>query len=181
MSTPSPDSETVYSCARFTVHEVPVTLPSGEQVIKPIIRQNGAVVIVPELPDGRIVMIRNYRYSLGKTLLELPAGTMEPNEDPLETAVRELQEETGYVAGSIKAVQPFYAAPGNCNEQMHLFIARDLTQGPPKRELGEQIENEILDWETIAELLQANQIEDAKTLIGVMMYDRFYRQQKSPR
>lgn len=155
---------------RFAVHEIRTVLPDGTRHCKQVIRQPGAVVILPLLPDDRVLMIQNHRLTVGQTLLELPAGTMERDEPPEQTAARELVEETGYQAGQLQFVQSFFAAPGNCDEQMHLFVARNLRAGPPRREVGEQIDNLVTDWDQIRRWLADGSIRDAKTLIGLLLY-----------
>lgn len=162
----------LFQAKRFAVHEVESTLPDGTAIRKEVIRQPGGVVILPMLDDETVVMIRNHRLTVAQTLLELPAGTMEQGEPPAATAGRELTEETGYTAGSLEFVQSFYAAPGNCDEEMFLFIASDLRAGDPQREPGEQIENELLRWYEIDQLLDRGEIRDAKTLIGLLRYKR---------
>lgn len=160
----------LFRAKRFAIHEVQATLPDGTLIRKEVIRHPGGVVILPMLDDDTVVMIRNHRLTIGQTLLELPAGTREPGEPPAETAARELSEETGYTAGKLEFVQSFFAAPGNCDEEMFLFIARDLRAGDPQRERGEQIENQLLSWHEIDRLLSQGEIRDAKTLIGLLRY-----------
>jgi len=166
------DEPLLFRGSRFNVRQVEATLPDGTTIQKQVIRHPGAVVILPLLADGRVVLIRNFRYSVARTLLELPAGTMEPPELPALTATRELTEETGYIAGKMEFIQSFLAAPGNCDEQMHLFVATDLQPSSPRREVGEQIENEILTWPEINAQLATGQIEDAKTLVGLLLARR---------
>lgn len=160
----------LFRSQRFAVHKVESQLADGSSFFKEVIRQPGGVVILPVLDDGRVVMIRNHRLTIGQTLLELPAGTMEAGESPATTAARELTEETGYTAEKLEFVQSFFAAPGNCDEEMFLFIASGLQAGDPRREPGEQIENELLGWDEIDRMLKDGEIRDAKTLIGLLRY-----------
>lgn len=162
----------LFQAKRFAVHEVESSSPDGTLIRKEVIRQPGGVVILPILDDDTVVMIRNHRLTVDQTLLELPAGTMEQGEAPAETASRELTEETGYTAGSLEFVQSFFAAPGNCDEEMFLFIARDLQAGPPQLEPDERIENALIRWGEIDRLLDCGAIRDAKTLIGLLRYKR---------
>ncbi len=130
----------------------------------------GAVVILPLLDAGRIVMIRNYRHSVQRELLELPAGTREPDEEPIETAARELVEETGYRAGKLSPLASFYTSPGITNEWMHAFTATDLTRVGQNLDPGEELVPEICDLAKARRLLATAAIEDAKTLAVLGIY-----------
>lgn len=154
-------------CSRFNVNVIEMTDSHGRQVVREVIRHPGAVVLVPLLEDGRVVLIENHRSTVGETLLELPAGTMEPGEPPEQTAARELKEETGYQAAKIEKIHEFYSCPGICDELMHLYLARELTAGPPEREATEQIENRIVTRQEITALIADGAIRDAKTLVGL--------------
>lgn len=156
--------------ARFNVHEMELVGSDGQSYVREVIRHPGAVVLLPLLGDDRVVLIENRRPSVGETLLELPAGTREPDEDPQQTAARELTEETGYRAGSLTQLHEFYSAPGICDELMHLFVARDLTEGEHQREATEQIENRPASRDQIKEWIASGRIRDAKTLVGLYAY-----------
>jgi len=156
--------------ARFTVTAMTMTDEHGKQVMREVIRHPGAVVLLPILPDGRVVMIENFRRSVDQTLLELPAGTIEIGELPELTARRELIEETGYRAGKMTKVHEFYSCPGICDELMHLYAATELVAGDPDREATEQIENRIVTRDEIRTLIQTGQVRDAKSLVGLYWY-----------
>lgn len=156
--------------ARFNVHEMQLTGSDGKQYVREVIRHPGAVVLLPLLDDDRVVLIRNGRPTVGETLLELPAGTREPEEAAEKTAARELVEETGYQAGSLTQLHEFYSAPGICDELMHLYVARDLTPGDHQREATEQIENQIASREEITCWIGEGRIRDAKTLVGLYAF-----------
>jgi ADP-ribose pyrophosphatase len=142
----------------------------GKAVKKEVIRHNGAVVFAGRLNDGRLLLIENYRPSIDRMLLELPAGTRSKGEAPLATAKREFLEETGYEASSWELLTEFYVSPGVMDEKMYLFLASDLTLGEQKLEPDEVIELRPKSPEELRELLKAGQIEDAKTLIGVTLF-----------
>jgi ADP-ribose pyrophosphatase len=144
-----------------------VELPNGLKAYRDIVRHPGAVAIVPVLPDGRIVLVRQYRYAAGKPLLEIPAGTLEEGEDPLECARRELIEETGYEASELTAMLSCYMAPGYSDEVIHFFEARGLREVGMSPEEDESIEVEVSEMGEIAKMIEANIIEDAKTIIGI--------------
>lgn len=130
----------------------------------------GAVVILPLLGDDRIVMIRNYRHTVEQELLELPAGTREPDEQAIETARRELEEETGYRAGSIEPLTEFFASPGILTEQMHTFVAHDLTHVGQRLEDNERITVAPVDTQKAWEMLAGGELRDAKTIATLAVY-----------
>ena len=167
------DREELYRGARFRVVRVEQTLPGGKTHTRDIVRHPGAVTIVPQLDDGRLCLIRNYRVSVGRTLIELPAGTLEPGEDPAVTARRELLEETGYHARHIEPLLTFYTSPGVLDEQMWVYLARGLTPGQQDLDAGEQIENLPLTWDAVLALMKNGEISDAKTLACLLYYERF--------
>jgi ADP-ribose pyrophosphatase len=136
------------------------------------VQHPGAVAILPLLDDGRVCLIRNFRIAVGKTLIELPAGTLEAGEQPEDTAARELAEETGYLASGIEPLREFTMSPGILNERMHLFVARGLRPGPTAREPGETIQNIEVSWAEAMRMVDSGEIEDAKTLVGLLFYDR---------
>ena len=152
---------------------------SGNTRTRDIVRHPGAVVIVPLLDDGRVCLIRQFRLSVKQTLIELPAGTLEPPEPPLACAQRELIEETGYRASRIEQVHAFYLSPGILDERMHLFLARGLTAGDPKREAGEEIDNWLVPLEEAVAMIFRGEIQDAKTIVGLLWAERIFQKNKS--
>ena len=165
--------QTVFTTKKFRVveHQTVTTEQSPLQV-RHTIQHPGAVAILPLLEDNSVCLIRNERIAVGQTLVELPAGTLEPHESPRQTAERELQEETGYTAGYWHELNGFFMSPGILNERMHLFIARELTPGSPAREAGEQIENVVVPWEEAVAMALRGEIEDAKSLVGILLWDK---------
>jgi ADP-ribose pyrophosphatase len=154
---------------RFSVEEICQLLPGGQQRTRAVIRHPGAVVILPMVDKDRVCLIRNVRVAVGQALLELPAGTLSTGEDPQKAAVRELAEETGYHGGRWCKLHSFWMSPGILDERMHLFRAVDLQPGTPAREPGEQIENVVLDWEQAMTMVRKGEIQDAKTLVGLLL------------
>ena len=147
-----------------------VELPSGKKTTRDIIDHPGAVAIVPVLDDGRILLVRQYRYATGKELLEIPAGTLEKGETPDTCARRELKEETGYTAGSMKKMISMYMAPGYSNEVIHLYLATELKAGEQGTEEDESIILEPYGPDELLGMMEKNVIEDAKTIAGVLSY-----------
>ncbi len=156
--------------ARFDVHAMDLIGDDGKTYVREVIRHPGAVVLLPLLNADTVVMIENTRPTVGETLLELPAGTREPNEHAVETAARELIEETGYRAGNLQLIHEFYSAPGICDELMHLYVATGLTAGQHDREATEQIKNRTAHRTQIADWIADGRVRDAKTLVGLYTF-----------
>ncbi|MCO4763089.1 MAG: NUDIX hydrolase [Myxococcales bacterium] len=165
----APDGETIYQDDRCEVRIVALRSSDEGAAQSPPIRRAlivhpGAVVILPILSDGSVVLIRNDRWSLGRPLLELPAGGLDPEESPLAAAGRELIEETGYQAEKITPFGSFFAAPGTSNEVMHAFIATDLAFVGQRLQPDEKIEVVTMTREAVRMAIVEGQFEDGKTL-----------------
>ena len=143
---------------------------SGKQLERHVILHPGAISVLPVLSDGQVVLLKQYRIAVEKYLTELPAGTREPNEEPIITAGRELIEETGYTAGKIEPLTTFYSSPGILHEEMHLFLATDLKLGASALEDGEDIQVFTASRDEIRRMIFAGEIQDAKTLVGLLWY-----------
>ena len=163
--------EVVHVGTRFNLERRWLTRRDGGKEAREVVVHPGSVVILPLLADGRIVMIKNFRFSVERTLWELPAGTRDPHEPVLSCAARELEEETGYRAGSLVPLLEFYPAPGLSDERMHAFVATDLTPVAQKLDATEQIEVFPLAREEALDMLRSGAIEDAKS-ISVLLYHR---------
>lgn len=150
----------------FLVDEV--ELPNGHVTQRDIVRHPGAVAIVPLLGDGRVALIRQYRYAAGKNLLEIPAGTLEQGEPPLECAARELREETGYEAQELEPLLSCFMAPGYSDEVIHFFVARGLSVVGDDPEDDEEITLESYSLEEVRRMIVDNVIEDSKTIVGIL-------------
>jgi ADP-ribose pyrophosphatase len=157
---------------RFRVVRRSYIGPSGQTLTRDAILHPGAVVILPLLADQRVCLIRNYRAAVERTLIELPAGTLDHNEDPLEAASRELIEETGFIAGRIEPLCEFFMSPGILHERMHLVLASELAPGPASPEPGEEIETLIVPWSQAVQMALDGTIQDAKTMTALLYYDR---------
>lgn len=154
----------------FTVEHRVYTPTGGDSVDRDVVVHPGAVVIVPVLDDQRLIMIRNYRYTVECELWELPAGTREPKEEPIETARRELEEETGYRAGTMTPLMEFYTSPGFCTEWMHAFVATDLTHVGQNLQGSERIVVETVAVSQVRRRLLANEFSDGKTIAVLGRY-----------
>ncbi len=160
----------VYKGTRVDLALRTVTTTTGKSLVREVVLHPGAVIILPILQDGRIVMIRNLRHTVGHWLWELPAGTLEPPEPPELCARRELIEETGFQAGEMKSLGWFYTSPGILTEKMYAFIATGLTPGPQALEENETITVEPLPVNTIRAMIDSKEILDGKTIAVLLKY-----------
>ncbi len=167
--------KTMFQSQRFNVVRLIHRIDDSTQIEKDVIRHPGAVVILPIVEPDRVCLIRNFRVSVNRHLIELPAGTLEAGEDPEKAAHRELIEETGYVADKIQPMRSFVVSPGILDEEMHLYAATGLRIGQPQREEGELIENLVVPWEEAIDMVRNEQISDAKSIIGLLSYELFHR------
>ena len=161
-------SNLIYSGKIFNVYRDEVMLPNGKLAYREAVDHNGAVAIVP-LDKDEVILIRQFRYSTGEEILEIPAGTLNKGEDPESCARRELEEEIGYTAGKIKKMTEFFLAPGYSNELLHLFIAWDLSQSSQILDGDEFVQIERYPRENVIELVMNRKVRDAKTIIGLYM------------
>jgi len=170
----SDDPKILLTTDRFRVVEHFIETSSGQPTVKKqVIIHPGAVVIIPIVDEDRVCLIRNFRVAVGKKLIELPAGTLDRGDEPPQlTAVRELKEETGFRAQHWRELPAFFMSPGILNERMHLYVAEGLTLGEPAREPGEEIENLIVDWKEAVRMAEVGEIEDAKSLVAILLWDR---------
>ncbi len=164
--------EIVHVGRRIKVAVDTVTTAGGQTIRRDLILHPGAVVILPVLDAQRIVLIRNFRFSVGETLWEIPAGTVEPDEDLEACARRELAEETGYTAAKWTYRGFLYASPGVLDEKLHLFIAEGLTAGAMRPEADEQIEPVTLLLAEAVRMCVEGEIKDAKTIASLLLWER---------
>ncbi len=150
-----------------------VALPDGSLATREFILHSGAVAVIPLLDDGRVVMVRQWRYPLGKVLLELPAGRLNPGEDPLLCGQRELAEETGYVATEWAYGGEIHNAAAYSNESIWLWFARGLVPGPQKLDAGEFVEVVAHTDEELDAMHAAGGLPDVKTIVGLHMLLRW--------
>jgi ADP-ribose pyrophosphatase len=169
------DGEVLFVARRFKVVKQAQITSDGQTHWRETVQHPGSVAIVPLVDAGHVCLIRNFRVAVGQTLWEIPAGTLDHDEPPLATAHRELIEETGYRAQSIEKLTELAMSPGILNERMHVFLATGLEAGKTALEPGEQIENVVLAWEDALAMITSGEIRDAKTVAGLLFYDRFRR------
>ncbi|MEM8609650.1 MAG: NUDIX hydrolase [Myxococcota bacterium] len=164
-----PRRELLLKAAKFDVARLTFDGPDGAPIVRDVVEHPGAAVILPVLDDGRVILIRNVRRTVGKTLWELPAGTLEPPEAPDVCAARELEEETGYRAETISPLTEFFASPGVLNERMFGYLATGLTKTAQNLDDGEEIEVFPLPTWEVRDMLKEGHIEDGKT-IALLLY-----------
>ena len=167
-------SETTHQGRLISV-EVRRFMQDGRAVTREIVHHPGAVVIVPVFENGDLILIKNQRIAVGEQLWELPAGTREPGEDPESTARREVAEETGYRADRITFLSECYTTPGFCDEKIHIYLARELSEVGQNLDPGEEIEVVRTPHEKSLDMIADGTIRDAKTIAGVLLWDRFER------
>lgn len=161
-------SQTIYRGRILTLKIDDVVEPGGVRVRREIVVHRGSVVLLPRLDDGRIVLVRQFRYAARGKLWELVAGGIEPGEVVLKSARRELLEETGYRARSLRHVLSFYPSPGFLTERMHLVEAKGLVASQARPEPDERIEVGRFTRRELERMLASGRIRDGKTLVGVL-------------
>ena len=145
-------------------------LPNGRVAWFEIVRHPGGAAVLPILADGRVVLIRQFRPAIGRSILEVPAGRLEPGEDPATCARRELQEETGHQAGRLVPLGSTLASAGFCDERIHLFAAFDLTETASSPEPDECIEVVTFPLDEALAMVAVGRIDDAKTQLALLLY-----------
>jgi ADP-ribose pyrophosphatase len=160
----------VYAGGRIQVAVQSHLRPDGQTGTKEIVLHPGAVGVLALLGTNHLCLLRNYRFPLNETLWEIPAGTLEPGEDVLHAAQRELAEETGYHAATWEKLTAFYPSPGVLNEVLHLYIARELTPGEMRPEPDEQMEPQTVALTQALAWVHDGTIRDAKTIIALLLW-----------
>ncbi|MBQ9411911.1 MAG: NUDIX hydrolase [Oscillospiraceae bacterium] len=164
--------EEIFEGKVIHVHRDTVLLPDGSQSFREIVDHHGGVGVLPVDDKGNVCCVRQFRYAFGEHVLEMPAGKLEAGEDPLECAVRELGEETGFTAEHITELGHFYPTPGYCREILHLYLATGLKPGQAHLDQGEFLD---VEWHSLDELegmAMRGELRDAKTMISVLMAKR---------
>jgi ADP-ribose pyrophosphatase len=168
-------SETIYEGPVFGLRRDEVIEPSGLRTKREVIAHPGSVVVLPVLSDGRIVMVRQYRYATRQYLWELVAGRKEPEETPQEGAARELLEETGYRAKRFKVFLDIFPTPGFLEERMYVLLAQGLTAGEAQPEEDEKIEARAYSVTQLKTMMKKGELKDAKSIAGILYYVTFLR------
>lgn len=163
------ESEDIYRGRVFTLAREAVAYPDGRQAVVEFLRHGGAVTILPVDEDGNIWFVRQFRHPTGGMLLELPAGTLEPGEEPLACAQREIREEIGMAAQEWEKIGEFYLAPGYSSEYMYAYLGRGLRPGALEQDEGEFIRVEKYPLARVYQMMAEGEIRDAKTLAVLVL------------
>lgn len=164
------NSEKIYDGTIISLRIDEVELPDGKRAKRELIKHSGAVAIIPVTTDGKLVLVRQYRKALDRTIVEIPAGRIEIGEDPRETAKRELEEETGYGVKELTFVQAFATSPGFADEIVYLYLAEDLIEieNPAEGDEDEFIDILEVTIEEAESLVETGEIYDAKTAFALL-------------
>lgn len=159
----------LYNGKIFNVALEKVTLPNGVTKDREVVRHPGAAAMVPLLDDGNVVLVKQYRHAVNNYLWEIPAGTLEPDEEPMACAERELVEETGYEATNFDKLTEILPAPGYTDEHIHIFLATGLTLAEQRLEDDEVLTVQPTPFDKAIEMIKTGEIQDAKTIVGLLL------------
>lgn len=162
-------SKLVFDGNLLKVYSDKVELPNGKEAEREYIKHPGAVAVVPITEGGKIVLVRQYRYATGKALLEIPAGKLDKGEKPEECALRELEEETGYVAKKLQKLSSIYTTPGFTDEIIHLYIAENLTFAKQNLDEDEFLNVEIYTKDEVKKMIMDGRINDSKSMLALLL------------
>jgi ADP-ribose pyrophosphatase len=168
-------SETVYDGRVFHIDSMTVRLPDGRTAGRDVLRHNGGACIVPLDASGNLHLVRQYRIAIARETLEIPAGKLEPNEDPMSCAIRELREETGLTAGRIESLIRIHTTPGYSDELLHIFLATELQEGDSCTDEDEFLTSETHSMEACLQMVEDGTITDSKTVVGILATARILR------
>jgi len=166
------NSEVAYQGPFMTVKCDTVRLPDGKQATREYVKHPGAVMVIPLFDDGHVLMESQYRYAMGKVMYEFPAGKLDPNEDSLTCAKRELLEETGYTAREYIYLTRVHPIISYSTEFIDIYVARGLTPGERKLDEGEFLETFIAKLSDVSEWVRTGQLSDVKTIIGMFWVEK---------
>lgn len=170
-------NERKYTGNMIAVDLMRVILPNGKEATRDVVVHPGASVVIPLTERGEIYVVKQFRAPIGKTLIELPAGKLDKGEEPLVCAKRELFEETGLEAQNMRHITSFETTPGFCNEVLHMYLATDLKKGVANLDEDEFLTVDKIPVAKLMEMIISNEITDAKTIIGVLIAEKYLRKE----
>jgi ADP-ribose pyrophosphatase len=172
MNESTPARRVIYRGRKIDLALQSVLLKDGQIADREVVLHRGAVALLPMVDRDHVCLVKNYRYTVGRTLWEVPAGTIDPGESPEETARRELTEETGYVAGQLKGLGSWLVSPGVFTERMYLYLCEDLKPGPTAHQPDERLEPVLVAWDEAVRMVDDGRIEDTKSMLAILLWDR---------
>ena len=172
-------SRMVYDGRAVKLRVDTVRMPSGRETMREIVEHSDCVAIIAVDDKGNILLVSQFRKSVEKELLEIPAGGIEPGEDPVDCVRRELREETGFLPRKVERLGGFYSSPGYCTEYLHLYLATDLVPSPLQAEDSENIRLDRVPLAQISGLIASGSICDAKSIAGLLTFLEYRKSAKS--
>jgi len=160
-------SKRIYDGRNLNLRVDEVKLENGGAGLREVVEHRGAAAIVPILEDGNVILVRQYRYPIGSDLLEIPAGTLQANEDPKVCALRELEEETGYRSEEIARIAECFVAPGYSTERIQIYLAKQLRKTKTNMDEDENISLVVVKFSEALEKIRSGEIRDAKSIVGL--------------
>ena len=167
------DSKIAYTGKIIDIKVDTISLPDGKTATREIVERGDATAIVPIDEEGNVILVEQYRHGARSMVLEIPAGMLEKGEDPKECAIRELEEETSFIAKNITHITTMYPTVGFCTEKLHIYLAKDLEQGNFNFDDDEFIEVKKVPLEKAIDMIYTGEIIDAKTIIGLLSCKKF--------
>lgn len=156
-----------------------VELPNGQRAIREIVRHPGAVCVLPITDEGEVIMVKQFRYPFSEVLLEIPAGKLEPGEDPYEAVKRELEEESGAVAGKIEHIGELYTTVAIFDEKIQVYLASELTFINSHPDEDEFLEVTKIPLDTLVDMVMNGEIKDAKTQIAILKAEKYLKERQA--
>lgn len=168
-------SEQVYEGKIVNIRLDSVELVNGKTSFREVVEHAGGVVILAVDDNNRAYMVRQFRYPIGRAMLEVPAGKLEKGEDPLEGAIRELREETGLTAEKLIYFGGTYPSPGFCDEQLHIYLALGLTHGEACPDEDEFLNLEVVDLDELVQMVMSGKLLDGKSINAIFIAREYLR------
>jgi ADP-ribose pyrophosphatase len=167
------DSEYLYRGKVITLRKDKIEQHDGKQYIREIVEHNGGVGIVAITPEGKLILVSQFRKPFNEVLVEIPAGKLEINEEPYSCAVRELEEETGYKPLKLVLMTTIYPSPGFLSEKLYIYFCNTMVKGRINFDEGENLLSHYIDFDEALEKVYSGEIKDAKTIVGILMAKKY--------